>query len=226
MKHENKLKKQALSLVEISPPSFEELPDLGLYMDQVTGYLNRYLKDFSPTGEEMPLTPSMINNYVKNGHIDRPVQKKYGREQLAALYMLCSLKSNLSIPDAAALICFLSEGEGACGAYDGFVSAQKTVAAEVAATVAELSDDPSDAEVTALAHVLIQRACAERLAAEALIAYLSEKNEARLARQREQEEKERAKKEAAEKAKKAAEKSGKAAEKAKKAAEKSEKTAQ
>ena len=135
MKQEKSLKKQALALGEIAPPSFEELPDLGLYMDQVTGYLNRYLKDFSPTGEEMPLTPSMINNYVKNGHIGRPAQKKYGREQLAALYMLCSLKSNLSIPDAAALICFLSEGEGACGAYNGFVAAQRAVAAEVATDV-------------------------------------------------------------------------------------------
>ena len=112
MKQENKLKKQALALSKIAPPRFEELPDLGLYMDQVTGYLNRHLAPLAPAGEEAPLTPSMINNYVKNGHIDRPTQKKYSREQLAALYMLCSLKSNLSIPDAAALVCFLSEEDG------------------------------------------------------------------------------------------------------------------
>lgn len=216
MKQENKLKKQALALSEIAPPRFEELPDLGLYMDQVTGYLNRHLAPLAPAGEEAPLTPSMINNYVKNGHIDRPTQKKYSREQLAALYMLCSLKSNLSIPDAAALVCFLSEEDGAPAAYDGFVATQKAVADEVAATLAALSDDPSDKEVTALAHTLIQRACAERLAAEALIAHLTEKNEARLARQREQEEKARAKK--------ASEKAEKAAAKAEKAAKKAEKT--
>ena len=220
MKKENKFKKQAQALSEIAPPRFEELPDLGLYMDQVTGYLNRHLASLAPAGEEAPLTPSMINNYVKNGHIDRPTQKKYGREQLSALYMLCSLKSNLSIPDAAALVCFLSEGQGARAAYDGFVATQKAVTDEVAATLAALSDDPSDKEVTALAHTLIQRACAERLAAEALIAYLTEKNEARLARQREQEEKERGKKEAAEKAKKTAEKAEKAAKKAEKAEKK------
>ena len=106
MKNENKLKKQAQALSRIAPPRFEELPDLGLYMDQVTGYLNRHLSPLAPAGEEAPLTPSMINNYVKNGHIDRPTQKKYGREQLSALYMLCSLKSNLSIPDAATLVSF------------------------------------------------------------------------------------------------------------------------
>jgi hypothetical protein len=220
MKNENKLKKQTRAVADMARPGYDELPDLGLYMDQVTGYLNRYLGDLSQTEGEMLLTPSMINNYVKNGHIGRPVQKKYSRDQLAALYMLCSLKGNLSIPDAAALVTFLYEGQGMNGAYDGFVAEQKAVMEQVAATVEGLSDDPSDAEITALAHELIQRACAERLAAEALIAYLTEKNEARLARQREQEEKERAKKEAAEKAKKTAEKAEKAAKKAEKAEKK------
>ncbi|MBQ8174042.1 MAG: DUF1836 domain-containing protein [Clostridia bacterium] len=216
MKNESKLKKQAEAIAAVAPPSFEELPDLGLYMDQVTGYLGRHLRAIAPEREDAILTPSMVNNYVKNGHIDRPVQKKYSREQLAALYMLCSLKSNLSIPDAAALVRFLCEEQGNAGAYNGFIAEQKQVMAEVAATFDRLPDEARDEDVTALAHDLIQRACAERLAAEALIAYLSEKNEARLARQREQEEKERAKKEAVEKAKKAAEKAEKAAEKAKK----------
>ena len=213
MKNESKLKKQAEAIAAVAPPSFEELPDLGLYMDQVTGYLGRHLRAIAPEREDAILTPSMVNNYVKNGHIDRPVQKKYSREQLAALYMLCSLKSNLSIPDAAALVRFLCEEQGNAGAYNGFIAEQKQV---MAATFDRLPDEARDEDVTALAHDLIQRACAERLAAEALIAYLSEKNEARLARQREQEEKERAKKEAVEKAKKAAEKAEKAAEKAKK----------
>ena len=235
MENENKLQKQANAMAELSLPSFEELPDLGLYMDQVTGYLNRYLHAISPDGEEAPLTSSMINNYVKNGHITRPLQKKYSREQLAALYMLCSLKGNLSISDAAALVCFLSEGEGMGDAYNSFIAEQKAVMGEVADTVAGLSNDPGDEEITALAHRLAQRACAERLASEALIAYLNEKSEARLSRIREEEEEERAHKEAAERAQKAADRAEKAkkaaaqklektAEKAKKTAEKTEKT--
>lgn len=217
MENENKLKKQAKSVEAITPPSFEELPDLGLYMDQVTGYLNRHLKALAPELEDTPLTPSMINNYVKNGHIGRPVQKKYSREQLAALYMLCSLKSNLSIPDAAALVRFLSEERGADGAYNDFVGEQKKVMAEVVATFASLPEEPQDKDLTALAHGLIQRACAERLAAEAVLAYLTEKNEARLAAERAQEEEERRAREEAERIKKAAERAEKA-EKAKKTA--------
>ena len=84
--------------------AWEEMPDLGLYMDQVTSFLNRLLRPFTLGRDDAPLTPSMINNYVKSGHISRPSKKKYCREQLAALYMLCSLKKNLSITDAAALI--------------------------------------------------------------------------------------------------------------------------
>ena len=85
MEKENGLERVARLLAAVSGAAFEDLPDLGLYMDQVTGYLNKHLGALSLSREEAPLTPSMINNYVKNGHIARPTQKKYSREQLAAL---------------------------------------------------------------------------------------------------------------------------------------------
>ena len=111
--------------------AWEEMPDLGLYMDQVTSFLNRLLRPFTLGRDDAPLTPSMINNYVKSGHISRPTKKKYSREQLAALYMLCSLKKNLSITDAAALIYFLTAQEGAKGAYTRFVATQTETMEEV-----------------------------------------------------------------------------------------------
>lgn len=42
-------------------PKWEELPSLGLYVDQVAAVINEYLTSL---GME-PLTKSMINNYVK-----------------------------------------------------------------------------------------------------------------------------------------------------------------
>lgn len=48
-------------------------------MDQVITFLNKQLELFTMDGERL-LTPSMINNYVKDGVLPRPVQKKYGRE--------------------------------------------------------------------------------------------------------------------------------------------------
>ena len=98
MAEENNLKKLAELINHPDLADWEELPDIGLYMDQVTGLLNRKLAPFTMGRDEAPLTPSMINNYVKSGHISRPRKKKYSREQLAALYMLCSLKRTFPSP--------------------------------------------------------------------------------------------------------------------------------
>ena len=125
MPEENGLKKLSALLAQLEQADGDDLPDIGLYMDQVTGLLNRKLSPFTMGRDETPLTPSMINNYVKSGHISRPKRKKYSREQLAALYMLCSLKGNLSITDSAALIYFLTEQEGASDAYQRCVSLQR-----------------------------------------------------------------------------------------------------
>ncbi len=160
---------------------WDELPDIGLYMDQVTGYLNRLLSPLSPGREDAPLTPSMINNYVKSGHIARPVMKKYSREQLAALYMLCSLKKNLSITDAAALIYFLTGQGGSRRAYSRFVERQRRTAEEVNRQIEALGPDPTDEVMTDLALELVQRACAERLAAESLISQLILRDDTRRA---------------------------------------------
>lgn len=219
-------KKQLAHIAEllsrVEGASFGELPDLGLYMDQVTGYLNKSLGTISLSREEAPLTPSMINNYVKGGHISRPTQKKYSREQLAELYMLCSLKNTLSITDAAALIYFLTEEHGVGDAYNGFVTDQKENAAALAAQFADLSDTDALAD---LALSLSLRASAEQSAAEALIAYLVERDEEKIARARAAIEEERLIKEAAAKAKKEAERLAREAAKREKEAEKAEKEA-
>ena len=184
MAEENNLKKLAALIAHLDLSDWESLPDVGLYMDQVTGLLNRKLSPFTMGRDEAPLTPSMINNYVKSGHISRPKRKRYSREQLAALYMLCSLKGNLSITDAAALIYFLTEQEGAGDAYTRFVSLQKESLLRVEEQLATLPQDPDMTELTELALVLAQNACAARLAAEAVISYLIVKDDANMARRR------------------------------------------
>lgn len=78
-------------LEAFQPAPWELIPDLGLYMDQVITYVERQCSALYKDGERV-LTPSMVNNYVKIGLISRPVAKKYGREQLAQLLMVCTLK--------------------------------------------------------------------------------------------------------------------------------------
>ncbi len=222
MEKEKRLAHIAELLARVEGASFGELPDLGLYMDQVTGYLNKPLGALSLSREEAPLTPSMINNYVKGGHISRPMQKKYSREQLAELYMLCSLKNALSITDAAALIYFLTEEHGTDAAYNRFVAEQKEDATALSAQFSDLSDSDALAD---LALELSLRASAERIAAEALIAYLVERDEEKIARARAAAEQERLAKEAEAKTQREAERQAREAAKQEKEAAKQEKEA-
>lgn len=79
-------------------PSWEELPELELYMDQVVALLNSYL-GFLPkeVGMDAVVTAAAVNNYVRKKIIPSPVKKRYSRIHLAYLLMICSLKQSVSI---------------------------------------------------------------------------------------------------------------------------------
>ncbi len=79
-------------------PDWDELPQLELYMDQVIILVARYLsnQELLPT-DEKPVTPAMINNYVKMGLVAPPVKKKYNRSQVACIIMICVLKRSLTM---------------------------------------------------------------------------------------------------------------------------------
>lgn len=79
-------------------PSWEDLPDIELYMDQAVLLLNRYL--FPNTdSREKGITPTMINNYVKMKVVPAPVNKRYSRKHLAYLIIICMLKQSMNIAD-------------------------------------------------------------------------------------------------------------------------------
>jgi DNA-binding transcriptional MerR regulator len=78
----------------------EEMPDIDLYMDQVVTFIGRQLELFFGEGEK-PITPSMINNYTKNGIIPRPVSKRYDKAHLAGILMLSVFKQILPLGDIA-----------------------------------------------------------------------------------------------------------------------------
>ncbi|MGI6083981.1 MAG: DUF1836 domain-containing protein [Acetivibrionales bacterium] len=87
-----------------SMPNWDSLPDIDLYMDQVITYLEKQLAIFSKSEDEKLITPAMINNYVKNGIIPRPLNKKYTRKHMAYLLSVLSLKNILSLMDITRLI--------------------------------------------------------------------------------------------------------------------------
>ncbi|MGN1415878.1 MAG: DUF1836 domain-containing protein [Oscillospiraceae bacterium] len=84
-------------------PRWNELPDLELYMDQVITLINKYIGPLS-ADTDAPLTPSMINNYVKLDILPAPIKKKYSRIHISRLIMICVFKPVLPIPLIGTLI--------------------------------------------------------------------------------------------------------------------------
>ena len=85
-------------------PNWNDLPDIDLYMDQVITYLEKQLAIFSKNDDEKLITSAMINNYVKNEIIPRPLNKKYTRDHMAHLISVLRLKNILSLMDIKCLI--------------------------------------------------------------------------------------------------------------------------
>ena len=81
------------ALKNFAMPDYDQIPDVGLYLDQVARFINSFLGDFP----EMQVTPSMISNYAKQKLIDRVNKKTYTRDQIAALQDHVGIRSNLTL---------------------------------------------------------------------------------------------------------------------------------
>ncbi len=97
-------------------PKFEEIPDVGLYLEQTTKYISQI---YAPV-QEITLTSSMISNYVKKGLIPNPVKKQYNREQIAYLIFIASAKLVLSMDFINTLLNIQKKTYSAKSAYNYF----------------------------------------------------------------------------------------------------------
>ena len=87
-----------------TPVSWEKIPDLGLYMDQVITFITRVYEPLYGDSTKSYLSAPMINNYVKNKLIPRPTGKKYSRTQIALLIMIISLKRVCTMEDIRSML--------------------------------------------------------------------------------------------------------------------------
>ncbi len=79
-------------------PAWDDLPAFDLYMDQVIIIMNQYMEIFNiANDQDLVVTSSMINNYVKLKIMPPPIKKKYSKVHIAYLLMISSLKHTLSI---------------------------------------------------------------------------------------------------------------------------------
>ena len=82
----------------------EEIPNIDLYMDQVTTFMEEHLKNTRRYEEDKVLTKTMINNYAKNNLLPAPEKKKYSKEHVLTLLFIYYFKNLLSISDIQALL--------------------------------------------------------------------------------------------------------------------------
>lgn len=93
------------SLERIKYIEVDDIPNIDLYMDQVTGFMDERLKATARhSSEDRILTKTMINNYAKNDLIPPPVKKKYSKEHIILLIFIYYYKGVLSIGDIQKLL--------------------------------------------------------------------------------------------------------------------------
>ena len=87
----------------------DEIPDIDLYMDQVTTFMDSHLSLCKRYEDDKMLTKTMINNYTKNNLLPSPNKKKYSKEHMLLLIFIYYMKSFLSISDIQSIFAPLTE---------------------------------------------------------------------------------------------------------------------
>ena len=93
---------QSLSRIDYIKP--EDIPNIDLYMDQVTTFMESQLASSKRYPDDKILTKTMINNYAKNNLLPSPEKKRYSREHMLLLIFIYYFKSILSISDIQTLL--------------------------------------------------------------------------------------------------------------------------
>ncbi len=98
--NENSIKE----ILDFHCPRFSELPNVPLYKDQVIIYVESVLRSINVNSKEKLLTPTMLNNYVKQKVVSPPKNKRYSEKHLAYLIVVCILKQVYSLAEVCELI--------------------------------------------------------------------------------------------------------------------------
>ena len=92
----------AVDKIDMIDPS--DIPNIDLYMDQVTTYMDEHLKQSRRYSEDKILTKTMINNYAKNNLLPPPEKKKYSKEHIMLLIFIYYYKGILSLQDIQSIL--------------------------------------------------------------------------------------------------------------------------
>lgn len=130
------------------PVSTSVMPNIDLYMDQVTTFMEEHLEHCKRYPDDKILTKTMINNYAKNRLLPPPDKKKYSKDHMIFLVFIYYFKNILSISDIQTLLAPMTEhffkndsGNDLSWLYNRIMEKEPAQAERVAAEISKLSDD-------------------------------------------------------------------------------------
>jgi len=163
-----KLQELKQRLRQERPQSWEAMPDIDLYMDQVISYMSRQMIQYND--REM-LTSAMVNNYIKDGMLPRAVGKRYSRVHLGFLTAICALKQVLSVRDTGRLIKTERTQQDSKELYAYFLQALDEALSQ---TADDIDAYPEGEALSRLALDFALRSYANRLACERILDIIDE----------------------------------------------------
>ncbi len=95
------LQKQLKKIDYVKP---EDIPNIDLYMDQITTFMEEQLSACKRYDTDKILTKTMINNYAKNDLLPPSEKKKYTKEHVLTLIFIYYFKNILSISDIQSIL--------------------------------------------------------------------------------------------------------------------------
>ena len=162
----------AETMKQFSLPRYEQLPDMGLYLEQTVKYVNQL---FAPL-DRVEITGSMVRNYVKMGLIENPVKKQYYAQHVAYIIALTLLKQVVPLDRILTLFTRQKQVYTVQVAYDYFCMELENVLGYrfgLKDTIDDIGETSSiekemlRSAITAVSHTIFLNACLSQLAEEA-----------------------------------------------------------
>lgn len=149
------------------PQTWQNLPDLDLYMDQVIAFLGR--TQLAPE-DSQKLTAAMVNNYVKEGLLPRAKGKRYERDHVALLQIFVALKEVVTVKEAGTLLNSYIADAAVEDRYDQVLAELGGILDE---TVSRLPEDDSKEALVEAALTFALDSYANKMACQRLIEILN-----------------------------------------------------
>lgn len=139
--HEHIIRRLIAQMSDVQYIPLAEMPNIPLYMDQLTTFMDERLRGEKLSADDPILTKTMINNYTKNKLLPPPDKKKYSLEHLLLLNFIYYYKSFLSISEIKTILAPFSQGgdtQTLAGLYDEMTKYTALHSADYAADVEAL----------------------------------------------------------------------------------------